>query len=141
MTFEFPKLTSGSSSVTIKLSDLIARTTDYTFCSPHSFTGYSDSGLLYLTTGSSVVRPSANPTNWDTSTGNIDVDIVIAYDSSTAALASLFLQSDIIKKSDNTNKYEIEAKFCQRTVSLKGANTLDLSRADSALTVDLTAYF
>ena len=142
MVLEVPKLATGSNTVTVKLSQLIVRKVDFNFCGPQTFTGYSDSGLSTLTTGSTVVRPSANPTNWDSATGIIDVDIVTTYDSTTAALGSVFLKSDVIKTSGSQNKYEVEVKFCQRSVSLKGASTLKLPKTDSGgLTVDLTTYF
>ena len=40
MVLAVPKLATGSNTVTVKLSELITRTVDFSFCGPKKFFGY-----------------------------------------------------------------------------------------------------
>ena len=64
------------------------------------------------------------------------------YDSSTTALSSIFLKSDIVKVNGNQNNYEVEFKFCQRTVSRKvNYSSVKISTSDGNQYVDLANLF
>lgn len=84
-----------------------------------------------------VVKTQVSPSNWVTSTGLIDVDIIINYDSNTASFNSLYLKSDIPTAGGQTN-VQIKVQYCARTVSIIGSSTLALTGSTA---VDLTTHF
>ena len=121
-----PKLLTGTNSVTVKLSDIITRQTDFAFCGPKNFTANSNSGLTSIVASNSAVKTHENPILSDPTTGLIDVEILINYDTMTSIFNELFLKPSSPTKSGQTN-IKILVGYCERSVVSYGESTLTLN--------------
>lgn len=92
-TFIFPKPTTGTSTVTINLNDVIEFKTNDTYCKPYRLSSFSLSGGVYtLTTASSESRLQINPV---VRTANVFTPVLqVLTDSSKNVIASAHFKAE-----------------------------------------------